>query len=150
MGKKHSIVRIQNVKNNAWIADKCIVAESFFSRLKGLIGTSNLAAGEALLLRPCNDIHMWFMKYPIDVVFLKRISSSQLRNQLKDQDKIAQTKLQESRHSPNYYEVTSVREKVLPWKVLPVRDGRARETLELPLGSIARCDIQTGDQLCIS
>ncbi|HBN09753.1 MAG TPA: DUF192 domain-containing protein [Cyanobacteria bacterium UBA8530] len=46
------------------------VANSFFSRLKGLLGTSELLSGDGLLIEPCDSVHMWGMKYPIDVAFL--------------------------------------------------------------------------------
>lgn len=45
------------------------LADTFFSRLRGLLGTSSLPEGEALLIRPCNNIHMFGMRYAIDVVF---------------------------------------------------------------------------------
>jgi uncharacterized membrane protein (UPF0127 family) len=105
------------------------VANRFFARLKGLIGTSRLEPGEGLLLSPCNDIHMWFMRIPIDVVFVRPLAG----------DPEGAT-----------HEVCSVREDLPPWRPLPVRDGRARETLELPAGTIRRCGIAAGDRLCIS
>ena len=39
------------------------------SRRKGLLGRSGLPAGAAIIIAPCNAIHTWFMKFPIDVVF---------------------------------------------------------------------------------
>ena len=48
------------------------------------------------------------------------------------------------------YKVTRVFETAKPWKLLPIRDGKATETVELPVGTIARCDIRVGDELCIS
>ena len=42
------------------------------SRLRGLLGRRELAAGEGLLIRPTNSIHTFFMRFPIDVVFLDR------------------------------------------------------------------------------
>ncbi|MFZ9596146.1 MAG: DUF192 domain-containing protein [Bdellovibrionia bacterium] len=105
------------------------MANSFLSRLKGLIGHSNLDPGHGLLLDPCHEIHMWWMKIPLDVVFLKRIKASGTQDIL---------------------EVTSVRKNLQPWKVLPVRDARATLTLELPVGTIDRCELQAGDRLCIS
>jgi uncharacterized protein len=47
-------------------------AERFVDRLGGLLARPRLAAGEALLLRPCNSVHTCFMPYAIDVVFLDR------------------------------------------------------------------------------
>ena len=39
------------------------------SRRKGLLGRSGLPAGAAIVIAPCNAIHMFFMQFPIDVVF---------------------------------------------------------------------------------
>ncbi|MHC1759805.1 MAG: DUF192 domain-containing protein [Negativicutes bacterium] len=52
------------------MAENLRIADTFFNRLKGLLGTSVLPAGEALLIRPCNNIHMFGMKYSIDVAFV--------------------------------------------------------------------------------
>jgi hypothetical protein len=126
-------VRVQSLKNQSQIADKCFVANHFLARLKGLIGTSRLAPGEGILLSPCNDIHMWFMSMPIDVVFVR-----------------PQKGTEEGAESGATHVVCSTREGLRPWKLLPVRDGKARETLELPVGTIQRCEITAGDKLCIS
>jgi uncharacterized membrane protein (UPF0127 family) len=46
------------------------MADSFWPRLKGLLGTTALAEGEGLLLCPCNCVHTCGMRYAIDVLFL--------------------------------------------------------------------------------
>jgi uncharacterized membrane protein (UPF0127 family) len=46
------------------------VADRPFSRLRGLIGRRGLVPGEGLLLKPTPSIHTWFMRFPIDAVFL--------------------------------------------------------------------------------
>ena len=46
------------------------VADTFMGRLKGLLGTKSLAEHTGLILVNCNSIHMFFMKYPIDVVYV--------------------------------------------------------------------------------
>ena len=46
------------------------VADTFLGRLKGLLGTKTLPEHTGLLLMNCNSIHMFFMKYPIDVVYV--------------------------------------------------------------------------------
>jgi uncharacterized membrane protein (UPF0127 family) len=51
---------------------KALVASKFFQRAKGLIGRSSLPRGEGLLIERCNAIHTFFMKFPIDAVFLDR------------------------------------------------------------------------------
>jgi uncharacterized membrane protein (UPF0127 family) len=46
------------------------LARSFWSRLKGLLGTRSLDAGGGLLIEQCSSIHSFFMRYPFDAVFL--------------------------------------------------------------------------------
>lgn len=46
--------------------------ETFFERNRGLLGCKELAEGHGMLIAPCNSIHTFFMKIPIDVVFLSR------------------------------------------------------------------------------
>ena len=46
------------------------IAESFLSRLRGLMMRRRLERGRALLLAPCNSVHMGFMRFSIDVVYL--------------------------------------------------------------------------------
>lgn len=52
------------------LAQRAKVASSLLSRLKGLLGTNTLPVGDGLWLKPCRSVHTWFMRYPIDVVFL--------------------------------------------------------------------------------
>lgn len=62
--------RLLNRTKQTVVAERLFVADTFFSRLKGLLGTSGLPAGEALLISPCNNIHMFGMRYAIDVAFV--------------------------------------------------------------------------------
>jgi uncharacterized protein len=57
-------------ENGEVVVDECVVADSPASRLKGLLGRSELRPGEGLLLRPASAIHTCFMRFPIDAVFL--------------------------------------------------------------------------------
>lgn len=52
------------VVETVWLAD------DWFGRLRGLLGREPLPAGHALLLSPCNGVHTFWMRYPLDVVFL--------------------------------------------------------------------------------
>ncbi len=45
-------------------------ADSMFSRMVGLLGSSSLPQGHGLLISPCNQVHTFFMKFAIDIVFL--------------------------------------------------------------------------------
>jgi uncharacterized membrane protein (UPF0127 family) len=42
------------------------------SRRRGLLGRAQLPEGQALIIAPCNAIHTWFMRFPIDVLFAAR------------------------------------------------------------------------------
>ncbi len=57
-------------ENGEVVVDQCVVADSPVSRLRGLLGRSELRPGEGLLLRPASAVHTCFMRFPIDVVFL--------------------------------------------------------------------------------
>ena len=63
-------MKIINQTKGIVLAESAELAESFFSRLKGLLGRSGLANGEALIIKRCNSIHTLFMRFPIDVMFV--------------------------------------------------------------------------------
>jgi uncharacterized protein len=54
------------------VCERCLVADSPWSRMRGLLGRRGLESGEGLLLRPTGSVHTFFMHFPIDVVFLSR------------------------------------------------------------------------------
>jgi uncharacterized membrane protein (UPF0127 family) len=47
-------------------------AEGYFARLRGLLFAPPLAPGQGLMLTPCKAVHTFFMRTPIDVVFIDR------------------------------------------------------------------------------
>lgn len=65
-------MKIYNVSKDCEIASRGCVADSFMKRFRGLMGKSGLEAGECLLIEPCSSIHTFFMKFPIDAVFIGR------------------------------------------------------------------------------
>ena len=50
--------------------ERCDVADHPVARMRGLLGRSDLPQGEGVLLRPAGSIHTFFMRFPIDVLFL--------------------------------------------------------------------------------
>jgi uncharacterized protein len=54
------------------VCERCTVAHTMFARMRGLLGKRGLESGEGLLIRPAPSIHTFFMRFPIDVVFLSR------------------------------------------------------------------------------
>lgn len=93
------------------------IAESFFARGRGLLGRRGLGEDQGLWIKPCNNIHTWFMKFAIDCVFVDR--------DLK---------------------VRSLRENVVPWRMVWPQ-WSAHSVIELPAGSIARLGITLGEVL---
>jgi uncharacterized membrane protein (UPF0127 family) len=52
------------------ICDRCVLADTISRRLRGLIGRRELAPGEGMVLRPSWSVHTFFIRSPIDVVFV--------------------------------------------------------------------------------
>jgi uncharacterized membrane protein (UPF0127 family) len=52
------------------VCERCLLAETPLTRLRGLLGRAGLGRGEGIFLRPASSIHMWFMRFAIDAVFL--------------------------------------------------------------------------------
>src|SRR2546428_593887 len=52
------------------VCERCKLAATPVARMKGLLGRPTLPAGEGLLLEPAGSIHTFFMRFPIDAVFL--------------------------------------------------------------------------------
>ncbi|QHA91308.1 DUF192 domain-containing protein [Bacillus sp. N1-1] len=92
-------------------------ANTFGKRLKGLMFRIRPLHKEGLLITPCNSIHMCFMFFSIDVVFLSEQN-----------------------------EVVKVLHNIKPWRFIPPVKG-ANATLELPEGAIERYEINEGDYL---
>jgi uncharacterized membrane protein (UPF0127 family) len=102
------------------VAGNVTVAEGFGARLIGLMGRTQLGPDEGLWLLPCNSVHMFFMRTPLDIAYLDR------------QHRVVRC-------------VPEMRE----WRVklLPVR--HAHSTLELAPGTLRRRGVKEGDQLSI-
>ena len=69
--KEAPVVRLLRVDSTV-VCERCIVAATPLRRIKGLLGRSALEEGEGLLIRPTSSIHMFFMRFPVDAVFLDR------------------------------------------------------------------------------
>src|SRR3982074_203887 len=103
------------------LAQELETASSIFARTAGLMFRPTLEPGRGMWLNPCNGIHMMFMNFPIDAVFLD--SRERVRKVY--------------RRLPQWY--------VAVWFV-----WGAHSVLELPSGSTADIDLQRGDQIVIS
>jgi uncharacterized protein len=99
------------------VVERCDLAQSLWSRMRGLLGRKDLAPGEGLMIMKTRSIHTAFMAFPIDAVFLDR----ELR-------------------------VRRVVSGVRPFRVAFGRRG-ARHVLELAAGEAARAGITEGRRL---
>ena len=63
-------VKLVNLTRNTVLADRAAVAETPFSRRRGLMGTESLPDGQGLVIIPCRHVHTLGMKYAIDIVFV--------------------------------------------------------------------------------
>jgi hypothetical protein len=109
--------RVLNQTRGSVVAERCRVARSLRDRTVGLLGTSSLPAGEGLWIERSPSIHMFFMRYPIDAVFV-------------DGDD----------------RVVRVVERLRPWRMVAWVRG-AQDCLELPAGAAAASETMAGDQL---
>ena len=66
------LVSILNITKNTIIARKGVIADTFFSRMIGLLNRQSLLQGEALVITRCQSIHMLFMRFAIDVIFVDK------------------------------------------------------------------------------
>lgn len=110
-------VVVNTSQGNAVVADNVELAATWSSRLKGLLGRESLAEGAGLHIEPCNSIHMFFMRFPIDVAFLDPAG-----------------KVVRAIHS------------IKPWRATKVYFD-AHSALELPAGTLMRTKVNEGDVL---
>lgn len=120
---------LSSLKNQSVISEKCIVMERFFDRFLGLMGRRVFPRGsDGLFFPQCNNLHVYFMRMPIDVVFVRESPMD----------------------SNGTFEVMSILENVQPWRLLPLMDFKSQHAFEFPQGTVARRGIQIGDLLCTS
>ena len=113
-------LRLRREGDDAVICDELVLGESFWQRFMGLMGRASMPTGHGLYL-PANSIHMMFMRFPIDALFVSREDES------------------------GYRSVVSVRPDLPAWRgiVLPVRG--AQGVVEMPAGTLAQLGVAEGD-----
>ncbi len=70
MKKQH--YRIVNLTRSTVVAQRAEQARTFRARLRGLMFRAQLAPGSGLVIEPNNNVHTFWMRFPIDVVFVDR------------------------------------------------------------------------------
>jgi len=108
------------LKGDQPLLQRVNTANNFWTRLRGLLGRSELSREEGLLISPCNSVHTLGMKFPIGVVFLSRSG-----------------------------EVRHLIARMPPGKLSPLIRG-ADQVLELHPETLAQARLQVGDTLTFS
>src|ERR687892_259567 len=111
--------RVRNLTRGTVLGDRIRVARSTLDRTVGLLRTPSLEPGEGLWIERSPSIHMFFMPYAIDAVFVNK----------------------EGR-------VTKIAATLNPGRVVWWAPG-ARASLELPAGAAAAADTHVGDELAL-
>ena len=116
-------MRAINLDRSSTLADSLEVAASLWSRFLGLMGRRALPAGLGLWLTGTNGIHMFFMRFAIDAVFLGKPDDAGGRR------------------------VLATRRSLRPWVgIVPLIRG-ADGVLELPEGTIDATGTLIGDRV---
>jgi len=111
-----------NQTRQAYLATALAVADTHWTRLRGLLGLSagDFGNGNGLWIVPCHGVHTLGMGFPIDVVYLDRDMT-----------------------------VIHVQSRLRPWRFAPVR-AQAASVLELPCHTVAETGTVVGDRIEIT
>ncbi|SFE45791.1 DUF192 domain-containing protein [Trichococcus pasteurii] len=64
--------RLINAITGEVILEDLQTADTFYDRFRGLMGRPSIPENTGLMIKPCNSVHCFFMKFPIDVIFLDK------------------------------------------------------------------------------
>jgi uncharacterized protein len=115
----HQVFVARDIETGAVLADRVTIASTRAERRRGLLGRSHLEPGEALLIAPCNGVHMFFMRFAIDMLALDE----------------------------NGVVVDAVSE-LKPWRIRLPRRG-SHSVLELPAGTLVATHTKIGNRINI-
>lgn len=99
------------------LASHVVLADRWWRRLRGLMGRRHWPADHAMVITPCTSIHTWFVRFPIDVIYLDAQGS-----------------------------VLRVVEDLRPWR-MSFGPRRTACVVELCGGTLATCPVHPGDVL---
>lgn len=112
-------LKVYSENRKEWIMKDVGMTETFAERFLGLMGKSGMDL-EALLINPCTSIHMFFMKMPIDAVYLNKSDC-----------------------------IIAVEKELKPWSIGGFHKGTA-SVMEMPSGEADRIGLFCGEVLSFS
>lgn len=121
MPRAHTDLRLRHPASGRVLAQTLERPRTFIGQGIGLMFRSSLPAGHGMVIDNCNGIHMLFMNFPIDAVFLDR------KNRVK-----------------------KVYRRLPPWRGAVWWVGGAARVVELPPGTLDGLDLAAGEQLDLS
>ena len=65
-------MRVRNTSKNTVLAEQTVMANTSETRRTGLLKHKSLPRGEGLWIAPCEAVHSFWMKFPIDVLYLNK------------------------------------------------------------------------------
>jgi uncharacterized protein len=114
--------RAFNQTRQAFVATELALADTHWTRLRGLLGvrTDDFRNGSGLWIVPCHGIHTLGMSFPIDVIYLDHA-----------------------------LKVIDIQQNLKPWRFTPIR-SKASSVLELPCQTVVRTKTDIGDTMEIT
>ena len=117
MTKSGGLICVGNVTRATCLGDRIRVADRGWDRSIGLLGRQSLECGSGLFIVPTQAVHTFFMRFPIDLVFVDK-----------------------------RFKVVGIRRNLRPWRMSRIY-WRALGVLELPSGTVEETQTNIGDQL---
>jgi hypothetical protein len=112
-----NMVRVVNESRHSVLGGSIRMADSLWARLRGFLFQRKPVAGEGLFLTPCKGVHMYGMRFPLDVLIIDRTGL-----------------------------VIAAHPQLAPGRRTPVYPS-AQYALELPSGAITETSTRVGDRL---
>ena len=111
-------MKLFNLTKNKVIIENLKIAESYRERTKGLLGRTSIEENEGLLIKNCNWIHMFFMKFPIDAIFLRTQKTNLQNDGFQPAVNGCSPRLQSGVSEANsIYKVVKIRHNIKPWRL---------------------------------
>jgi uncharacterized protein len=111
------LFKITNVTRAQTLASTAKKCDSFLGRFVGLMFSKSLPTGEGIVIDPCKQIHMFWMFYAIDAIFIDKSGT-----------------------------VVGIAKSIKPWRISKMF-SKAQSVIEVPSGTTDNTGTDVGDQI---